>query len=128
VNFTRDNDILLAVRGGGHNGAGLGVCDDGLVLDLALMNGIRVDPDAPTIRAEGGSTRGAVNHAGSAFGLAVPAGIVCTTGIGGLTPGGGHGYLARRYGLATDNLMEADVVLADGRLITTSAEQNEDLF
>ena len=128
VNFARDNDLLLAVRGGGHNGAGLGVCDDGIVLDLSLMNGIRVDPDTRTIRAEGGCTQGAINHAGSPFGLAVPAGVVSTTGIGGLTLGGGHGYLARKYGLAIDNLLEADVVLADGRLVTASAQQNEDLF
>ncbi len=128
VNFARDNGLVLAVRGGGHNGAGFGVCDDGLVLDLSLMNGIRVDPDARTIRAEGGCTQGAVNHAGIPFGLAVPAGVVSTTGIGGLTLGGGHGYLARKYGLAVDNLLEADVVLADGRLVTASAQQNEDLF
>jgi hypothetical protein len=128
VNFARDNDLLLAVRGGGHNGAGLGVCDDGLVLDLSLMNGIRVDPEARTIRAEGGCTQGAINHAGAPLGLAVPAGIVSTTGIGGLTLGGGHGYLARKYGLAIDNLLEADVVLADGRFVTASEKQNEDLF
>ncbi len=128
VNFARDNDLLLAVRGGGHNGAGFAVCDDGVVLDLSLMNGIRVDPDARTIRAEGGCTQGAINHAGAPFGLAVPAGIVSTTGIGGLTLGGGHGYLARKYGLAIDNLLEADVVLADGRLVTASAHENEDLF
>jgi len=128
VNLARDNDLLLAVRGGGHNGAGFGVCDDGIVLDLSLMNGIRVDPQARTIRAEGGCTQGAINHAGNAFGMAVPAGIVSTTGIGGLTLGGGHGYLTRKYGLAIDNLLEADVVLADGRLVTASARQNEDLF
>ncbi len=128
VNFARDNGLVLAVRGGGHNGAGLGVCDDGVVLDLSLMNGIRVDPNARTIRAEGGCTQGAVNHAGIPFGLAVPAGIVSTTGIGGLTLGGGHGYLARKYGLAIDNLLEADVVLADGRLVTASPQQKEDLF
>jgi FAD/FMN-containing dehydrogenase len=128
VNFARDNDILLAVRGGGHNGAGLGVCGAGLVLDLSLMNGIRVDAEARTIRAEGGSTQGAVNHAGAAFGLAVPAGTISTTGIAGLTLGGGHGYLTRKYGLAIDNLLEADVVLADGRCVTASARQNEDLF
>ena len=128
VNFARDNDLLLAVRGGGHNGAGFGVCDDGIVLDLSLMNGIRVDPNAGTIRAEGGCTQGAVNHAGSPFGMTVPVGIASTTGIGGLTLGGGHGYLARKYGLAIDNLLEADVVLADGRLVTASAQRNEDLF
>lgn len=128
VNFARDNDLLLAVRGGGHNGAGLGICDDGIVLDLSLMNGIRVDPQARTIRAEGGCTQGAINHAGAPLGLAVPAGIVSTTGIGGLTLGGGHGYLARKYGLAIDNLLEADIVLADGRFVTASDRQNEDLF
>jgi FAD/FMN-containing dehydrogenase len=128
VNFARDNELLLAVRGAGHSGAGLGVCDDGVVLDLSLMNGIRVDPEARTIRAEGGCTQGAINHAGAPFGLAVPAGIVSTTGIGGLTLGGGHGYLARKYGLAIDNLLGADVVLADGRFVTASARQNEDLF
>jgi FAD/FMN-containing dehydrogenase len=128
VNFVRDNGLLLAVRGGGHNGAGLGVCDNGVVLDLSLMNGIRVHPDARTLRVEGGCTQGAINHAGSPFDLAVPAGIVSTTGIGGLTLGGGHGYLARKYGLAIDNLLEADVVLADGRLVTASDRQNEDLF
>jgi len=128
VHFARDNGLLLAVRGGGHNGAGLGTCDGGLVLDLSRMKGIRVDPDSHTIRAEGGCTQGEVNHAGAPFGLAVPAGIVSTTGIGGLTLGGGHGYLARKYGLAIDNLLEADVVLADGRLVTASTDKNEDLF
>jgi len=128
VNFARENDLLLAVRGGGHNGAGLAVCDDGLVLGLSPMNGVRVDREARTIRAEAGCTQGAVNHAGEAFGLAVPVGIASTTGIAGLTLGGGHGYLARKYGLAIDNLLEADVVLADGRLVTASAHQNEDLF
>jgi FAD/FMN-containing dehydrogenase len=128
VNFARDNDILLAVRGGGHSGGGLGTCNDGLVLDLALLKGIRVDPDARTVRAEGGCTQGDVSHAAAAFGLAVPVGVVSTTGIGGLTLGGGHGYLTRKYGLTIDNLLEADVVLADGRLVTASATQNADLF
>lgn len=128
VNFARDNALLLAVRGGGHNGAGLGTCDGGLVLDLSLMKGIRVDAEARTVRAEGGCTQGDVNHAAAAFGLAVPVGVVSTTGIGGLTLGGGHGYLTRKYGLAIDNLLEADVVLADGRLVTASADKNEDLF
>jgi FAD/FMN-containing dehydrogenase len=128
VNFARDNGLVLAVRGGGHNGAGLGVCDDGVVLDLSLMNGIRVDPDARTIRAEGGCTLREVSHAGSPFGLAIPVGALSTTGIGGLTLGGGHGYLTRKYGLTIDNLLEADVVLADGRLVTASTRQNEDLF
>ncbi|OHB64367.1 MAG: oxidoreductase [Planctomycetes bacterium RBG_13_62_9] len=128
VNFARQNDLLLAVRGGGHNGAGLGTCDGGIVLDLSLMKGIRVDPQSHLLRADGGCTQGEVNHAGSAFGLTVPVGIVSTTGIGGLTLGGGHGFLTRKYGLAIDNLLEADVVLADGHLVTASARQNEDLF
>jgi len=128
VNFAREQDLLLAVRGGGHNGAGLGTCDGGLVLDLAPMNGVRVDPDSGRVRAEGGCTQGQVNHALAAFGLAVPVGVVSTTGIGGLTLGGGHGYLTRKYGLTIDNLLEADVVLANGHFVTASARQNEDLF
>jgi FAD/FMN-containing dehydrogenase len=128
VDFARDHGLLLAVRGGGHNGGGLGTCDDGLVLDLGLMKGVRVDADARTVRAEGGCVQGDVSHAAAAFGLAVPVGVVSTTGIGGLTLGGGHGYLTRKYGLTIDNLLEADVVLADGRLVTASADRNADLF
>jgi UDP-N-acetylenolpyruvoylglucosamine reductase len=128
VSFARDHNLLLAVRGGGHNGAGLGTCDDGLVLDLARMKGVRVDADDRTVRAEGGCIQGDVSHAAAAFGLAVPVGVVSTTGIGGLTLGGGHGYLTRKYGLTIDNLLEADVVLADGRFVTASADKNEDLF
>src|SRR5215210_6096247 len=128
VNFARENDVLLAVRGGGHNGGGLGVADDGLVIDLSLMRGVRVDPEAGTIRVEGGATWGDVDHVAHAFGLAVPTGIISTTGIGGLTLGGGHGYLSRKFGLTIDNLLEADVVLADGSLVKASEEENEDLF
>ena len=128
VRFGRENDLLTAVRGGGHNGPGLGSCNDGLVIDLSPLKGIRIDPAKSTVRAEGGCTQGEVDHATHAFGLAVPAGIVSTTGIGGLTLGGGHGYLARRYGLTIDNLIEADVVLADGSLVTASVSQHEDLF
>jgi hypothetical protein len=128
VRFGRENDLLTAIRGGGHNGPGLGSCNDGLVIDLSLMKGIRVNPAKSIIRAEGGCTQGDVDHAGHAFGLAVPAGIVSTTGIGGLTLGGGHGYLARKYGLTIDNLIEADVVLADGSFVTASASKHEDLF
>lgn len=128
VRFARENELLTAVRGGGHNGPGLGSCNDGLVIDLSPMKGVRVDPENRTVRAEAGCTQGDVDHAAHAFGLAVPAGIVSTTGIAGLTLGGGHGYLSRRYGLTIDNLLEADVVLADGRLVTASATQNEDLF
>ena len=128
VNFARENDVLLAVRGGGHNGAGWAVADDALVIDLSSMRGVRVDPEERTVRVEGGATWGDVDHASHAFGLAVPTGILSTTGVAGLTLGGGHGYLARKYGLTIDNLLEADVVLADGRLVKASEEANEDLF
>lgn len=128
VSFARENDLLLAVRGGGHNGAGLGSCDDGLVIDLSPMKGIRVDPAAGTVRVEGGCTWGDVDHATYPFGLAVPTGFLSTTGVGGLTLGGGLGYLTRHYGLTIDNLLEVDMVLADGRFVTASAEENEDLF
>jgi FAD/FMN-containing dehydrogenase len=128
VNFARENDVLLAVRGGGHNGGGFGVADEGLVIDLSAMRGVRVDPDAQTVRVEGGARWGDVDHATHAFGLAVPTGIISTTGVAGLTLGGGHGYLARKYGLTIDNLLEADVVLADGRLVKASEQENEDLF
>jgi hypothetical protein len=128
VNFARRNDLDLAIRGGGHNGAGLGLVEDGLVSDLSPMNGVRVDPQARTVRVQGGATWGEVDHATHAFGLAVPSGIISTTGVAGLTLGGGHGYLSRKYGLTIDNLLEADMVLADGRLVTASAEENPDLF
>jgi FAD/FMN-containing dehydrogenase len=128
VRFARDNRILVALRGGGHNGPGLGSVDDGLVVDLSAMNGIRVDPAARTVRVEAGARQGDVDHAAHPFGLAVPAGIVSTTGIAGLTLGGGHGYLTRKHGLTIDNLLEADVVLADGRFVTASPRRNADLF
>lgn len=128
VRFGRENNLLTAIRGGGHNGPGLGSCNDGLVIDLSLMKGVRADPANRTVRVAGGCTQGDVDHATHAFGLAVPAGMVSTTGIGGLTLGGGHGYLSRRYGLTIDNLLEADVVLADGRPVIASASQHEDLF
>jgi FAD/FMN-containing dehydrogenase len=128
VNYARENEMLLAVRGGGHNGGGLGVADDGLVIDLSAMRGVRVDPDAQTVRVEGGARWGDVDHATHAFGLAVPTGIISTTGVAGLTLGGGHGYLTRKYGLTIDNLLEADVVLADGSLVKASEQENEDLF
>jgi FAD/FMN-containing dehydrogenase len=128
VNFARENGLLLAVRGGGHNGAGLGSCDDGLVVDLSDMKGIHVDPAAGTVRVEGGCTWGDVDHATYPFGLAVPTGFLSTTGVGGLTLGGGLGYLTRRYGLTIDNLLAVDMVLADGCFVTASAEEHEDLF
>ncbi len=128
VNFARSHAVLLAVRGGGHNGAGLGLCDDGLVIDLSAMRGIRVDPKARTVRVEGGCLWRDVDHATHAFGLATPSGIIGSTGVGGLTLGGGIGHLARHYGLTIDNLLGVDMVLADGRFVTASAHENEDLF
>ena len=128
VRFAGESRLPLAVRGGGHNGPGFGTCEGGLVLDLSPMKGVRIDPAAREVRAGPGCTQGDVDHATHAFGLAVPAGIVSTTGLAGLTLGGGTGYLSRKYGLTIDNLLEADVVLADGRFVTASAEQNADLF
>jgi FAD/FMN-containing dehydrogenase len=128
VRFGRQNGLLTAIRGGGHNGPGLGSCDDGLVIDLSLMKAVRVDPATRTVQAAPGCTQGDVDRATHPFGLAVPAGVVSTTGIGGLTLGGGHGYLARQYGLTIDNLIEADVVLADGSFAVANASHHEDLF
>jgi FAD/FMN-containing dehydrogenase len=128
VKYARDNDLLIAVRGGGHNGAGLGICDGGLVIDLSMMKGVHVDPKTRTVRVGPGCTSGDVDHATHPFGLAVPAGIVSSTGVAGLTLGGGTGYLTRRYGLTIDNLVEADLVLADGSVVTASKAENPDLF
>ena len=128
VNFGRENELLVAIRGGGHNGPGLGSCNDGLVIDLSVMKGVRVDPANRTVRVAAGCSQGDVDHATHAFGLAVPAGIVSTTGIAGLTLGGGTGYLTRQYGLTIDSLIETDVVLADGSFVTASKTKNGDLF
>ena len=128
VNFAQENGLVAAIRGGGHNVAGFGTVDDGIVIDLSGMRSVRVDPANRTVRAEGGCTWGDVDHASHAFGLAVPCGIISTTGVGGLTLGGGMGYLTRKYGLTVDNLISADVVTADGSLVTSSADQNDDLF
>ncbi|GAB7544818.1 FAD-binding oxidoreductase [Cupriavidus sp. 8B] len=128
VNAARDSGMLLAVRGGAHNGAGLGTCDGGLVVDLSPMKGVFVDPKRSTIRVGGGCTWGDVDHAASAYGLATPSGFISTTGVGGLTLGGGIGYLSRAYGLTIDNLLSAEVVLADGRLVNASSDENADLF
>jgi FAD/FMN-containing dehydrogenase len=128
VNFGRDNSLPLAIRGGGHNAAGSGVCNDGLVIDLSPMRYVHVDPQKKTIRAGGGALWGDVDHAGHPFGLAVPAGFVSTTGVGGLTLGGGIGHLTRNYGLSIDNLLSADMVLANGKFVIASAKENSDLF
>lgn len=128
VNFARQHQLLTSVRGGGHNGPGLALCDGGMTIDLSEMTGIRVDPEERTVVAEAGCTWGDVDHATHAFGFATVSGVISTTGIAGLTLGGGHGYLTRKYGLTIDNLLEADVVLADGTFITANEDQHEDLF
>ncbi|WEJ57205.1 FAD-binding oxidoreductase [Devosia sp. FJ2-5-3] len=128
VNFGRENGLDIAIRGGGHNGPGLGSVDDGLMIDLSMMKGVYVDPDRATVRVEPGCTSGDVDHATHAFGLAVPFGIVSTTGVGGLTLGGGTGYLTRQHGLTIDNLLSADVVMADGTVKTASKTENPELF
>ena len=128
VNFARDSKLLVAIRGGGHNAGGLGVCDDGLVIDLSPMRYVRVDPEEEDRQAGGGALWGDVDHATHAFGLAVPAGIISTTGVGGLTLGGGIGHLTRHYGLTIDNPARCDMVLADGQFVTASAKENADLF
>ena len=128
VHFGQQQGLPVSIRSGGHNAGGLGVCDDGLVIDLSLIRYVHVDPAERTVRVGAGSTWGDVDHATHAFGLAVPSGIVSTTGVGGLTLGGGIGHLTRQYGLTIDNLLAADVVLADGRIVVASAEENDDLF
>ena len=128
VNFGRENNLLVSIRGGGHNAGGLGICDDGLVIDLSGIRYTHVDPKNNTVRVGGGCTWADVDHATHAFGLAVPTGVISTTGVGGLTLGGGLGHLTRKYGLTIDNLLGADMVLADGRFITVNEWQHEDLF
>ena len=128
VNFARDNHILLSIRGGGHNAGGLGVADGALVIDLSPMKGIHVDPVAKTALVQGGCLLKELDHATHAVGMAVPSGIFGTTGVAGLTLGGGLGYLTRQYGLSIDNLLEASVVLANGSYVNASATENPDLF
>jgi FAD/FMN-containing dehydrogenase len=128
VNFARTNNLLLSVKGGGHSVAGKAVCDGGLMLDLSSMKGIRVDPVRRTAEAQPGLTLGEFDHETQAFDLATTLGVVSMTGIAGLTLGGGLGWLNGKHGLACDNLLSADVVTADGQLLTASAEENEDLF
>lgn len=128
VNFARENEILLAVRGGGHNVAGTALADGGLVVDLSPMKGVRVDPERRTVRAEGGVTIGELDEETQKFGLATPMGVVSETGIAGLTLGGGLGWLRRKYGLSSDNLVSVEIVTADGRYLTASETENPDLF
>lgn len=128
VNFGRENKMLISIRGGGHNAAGLGICDDGLVIDLSQIRYTHVDPISKTIRVGGGCQLGDVDHAGYAFGLAVPGGMISTTGVGGLSLGGGVGYLSRKYGLTIDNILEVDMVLADGTFVQANTNENQDLY
>jgi FAD/FMN-containing dehydrogenase len=128
IRFARDHELPLAVRGGGHNWGGLGSNDDGVVIDLSPMNTVVVDPGAKTVRVGGGCVWGEVDAATQRHNLAVPTGIISSTGVGGLTLGGGHGYLTRRHGLTIDNLLSAKMVLADGSQVTASADENPDLF
>ncbi|HYK93995.1 MAG TPA: FAD-binding oxidoreductase [Thermoplasmata archaeon] len=128
LRFGREQNLDIAVRGGGHNGGGLGSVDQGIVIDLSLMRHVRVDPKLRVADVAGGCQLGDVDHAAGAFGLATPGGIISTTGIGGLTLGGGLGHLTRKYGLTIDNLLSADIVLPDGSFVTASADENPDLF
>jgi FAD/FMN-containing dehydrogenase len=128
IAFARQHDLLLAVRGGGHNGGGLGVCDAGVVLDLSMLNSVDVDARGKTVKVGGGALWRDVDAATHTHGLAVPSGIIGSTGVGGLTLGGGIGHLARKHGLTIDNLIEADVVLADGSSVRASASENPELF
>ncbi len=128
VDFAREHDLLLAVKGGGHNVAGTAVCDDGLMIDLSPMSSVRVDPDRQTARVRPGATMADLDHETQAFGLVIPGGVVSTTGVAGLTLGGGFGYLCRLFGLTIDNLRSVDIVTADGRLRHASESENPDLF
>src|SRR4051794_30989170 len=128
VKFAREHDLLVSVRGGGHNVAGNAICDGGLMIDLSPMKGIQVDPAAQTVRAQAGLTWAEFDRETQAFGLATTGGAISSTGISGLTLGGGFGWLGRSYGMACDNLISADVVLADGSLVRASADENAELF
>jgi FAD/FMN-containing dehydrogenase len=128
VNYGRENKLLVAIRGGGHSGPGLGSCDGGLVIDLSQMRSVRIDPSNGTVRVDPGCTAADLDHATHAFGLAVPLGIVASTGVAGLTLGGGTGYLTRKHGLTIDNLLEVDMVLADGSFVTANKDKYADLF
>jgi len=128
VRFARDQGLLLAIRGGGHNGGGLGTVDDGVVIDLSLLKDVQVDPDARVVRVGGGCTWGEVDRATGEHGLATPSGIISTTGVGGLTTGGGIGHLTRECGLTIDNLLEAEMVLASGEVVRANASEHPDLY
>jgi len=128
IQFARKHQMEVAIRSGGHNGAGLGSCDDGLLIDFSLMKAIHIDPEQKTARIEAGCTLGDIDKAMHSYGLAIPSGIISTTGIGGITLGGGIGYLTRKCGLTIDNLLEAQMVLADGSSVTANKDSHPDLF
>ncbi|HCE07041.1 MAG TPA: FAD-linked oxidase, partial [Oxalobacteraceae bacterium] len=128
VAFARDHGLLLAIRGGAHNIAGDAVCDGGLVIDLSGMKSVRIDPDARRAYVEAGATLADFDHEAQAFGLATPLGINSTTGVAGLTLGGGFGWLSRKYGLTVDNLISADIITADAQRLRACATENHDLF
>ncbi len=128
VRMASANALRVSIRGGGHNAAGLGVCDEGLVIDLSQIRFVRVDPVTRTVLVGAGSTWADVDHATHAFGLAVPSGVISSTGVAGLTLGGGLGHLTRKYGLTIDNLLSVDMVLADGSFVVANARENPDLF
>src|SRR5215208_2486828 len=128
VNFAREQDLLVSVRGGGHNVSGAATNDGGIVIDLSTMRGVRVDPAARTVRVQGGATWGDVDRETQLCGLATPGGVVSTTGVGGLTLHGGWGWLRRKFGYCVDNLVSVDIVTADGQVRTASETENQDLF
>ncbi len=128
LTFARENNLLTAIRGGGHNVGGRALCDDGIVIDLSRMGSVYVDPGKGTVRVQGGATLADLDRETHAFGLAVPCGVIPKTGIGGLTLGGGVGWLLRKYGMSVDNLLSCQIVTADGKVLTASASENEDLF
>ncbi len=128
VNFARENNLLLAIRGGGHNGGGLALCDGGMVIDLSEIKFVRVNAEDNTVNVGAGNLWGEVDHATHPFGLAIPSGMISSTGVAGLTLGGGVGYLARKYGLTIDSLLEVDMVMADGEYLTVNNHQYPDLF
>src|ERR1041384_2557961 len=128
VNFGHANSLLTSIRGGGHNVGGRALCDDGLVIDLSRMRSVHVDSATSTVRVQGGATLGDLDRETHIFGLAVPCGIVPKTGIGGLTLGGGVGWLLRKYGMSIDNVLSCQIVTADGRVLPANSSENEDLF
>ena len=128
VRFAREHDLIVAVRGGAHNAAGFATCDGGIVIDLSPMRGVRIDVERRLVRVEGGATWGDVDRETQTFGLVAVGGIVSTTGVAGLTLGGGQGWFRRTFGMTCDNLVSADVVTADGRLLSVSETAHPDLF